>query len=70
LTRNYNDTATGSPITRYIHPDHLGSTNAVTDQNGNLVQLIDYYPYGATRIATSTYPTNEKRQYIGQFSEK
>ena len=47
----------------------LGSTNAVTDQNGSLVQLIDYYPYGATRIATSTYPTNEKRQYVGQFSD-
>ena len=65
----YNGTATGSPITRYIHPDHLGSTNAVTDQNGNLVQLMDYYPYGATRVLTSTYPTNEKRQYIGQFSD-
>jgi RHS repeat-associated protein len=65
----YNGAATGSPITRYIHPDHLGSTNAVTDQNGALVQLMDYYPYGATRIATSTYPTNEKRQYIGQFSD-
>ena len=37
--------------------------------NGNLVQLMDYYPYGATRIATTTYPTNEKRQYIGQFSD-
>jgi RHS repeat-associated protein len=65
----YNSTATGTAITRYIHPDQLGSTNAVTDQNGNLVQLMDYYPYGATRIATSTYPTNEKRQYIGQFSD-
>jgi RHS repeat-associated protein len=65
----YNGVATGSPITRYIHPDHLGSTNAVTDQNGSLVQLMDYYPYGATRIATSTYPTNEKRQYIDQFSD-
>jgi RHS repeat-associated protein len=64
-----NGTATSTPITRYIHPDHLGSTNAVTDQNGNLVQLTDYDPYGATRIATSTYPTNEKRQYIGQFSD-
>ena len=62
-------TATGTPITRYIHPDHLGSTNAVTDQNGNLVQLMDYYPYGATRVSTSTFPTNEKRQYIGQFSD-
>jgi RHS repeat-associated protein len=65
----YNGAATGSPITRYIHPDHLGSTNAVTDQNGSLVQLMDYYPYGATRISTSTYPTSEKRQYIGQYSD-
>jgi RHS repeat-associated protein len=67
--RLYNGAATGSPVTRFIHPDHLGSTNAVTDQNGNLVQLMDYYPYGATRIATSTYPTNEKRQFIGQYSD-
>jgi RHS repeat-associated protein len=65
----YNGAATGTAIYRYIHPDHLGSTNVVTDQNGALVQLMDYYPYGATRIATSTYPTNEKRQYIGQFSD-
>jgi RHS repeat-associated protein len=65
----YNGAATGSPVTRYIHPDHLGSTNVVTDQNGSLVQLLDYYPYGATRVSTSSYPTNEKRQYIDQFSD-
>jgi len=65
-----NGTATGSPITRFIHPDHLGSTNAVTDQNGNPVQLLDYFPYGATRVATSTYPTSEKRQYIGQMYDQ
>jgi RHS repeat-associated protein len=35
----------------------------------SLVQLLDYYPYGATRVSTSSYPTNEKRQYIGQFSD-
>src|SRR5205085_130571 len=28
----------------------------------------DYYPYGATRISNST-STNEKRKYIGQFSD-
>ena len=64
-----NGSATGSPITRFIHPDHLGSTNAVTDQSGTPVQLLDYYPYGATRISSNTYPTNEKRQYIGQYSD-
>src|SRR6516162_4980433 len=37
----YNGAATGTAITRYLHPDHLGSTNAVTDQNGSLVQLMD-----------------------------
>jgi RHS repeat-associated protein len=67
--RLYNGAATGSPITRFIHPDHLGSTNAVTDENGALVQLLDYYPYGATRVSTSSYPTNEKRQYIDQFTD-
>jgi hypothetical protein len=26
--------ATSSAAIRYVHPDHLGSTNVVTDQNG------------------------------------
>lgn len=34
---------------RYIHPDHLGSTNVVTDASGTVVQTLDYYPYGTTR---------------------
>jgi RHS repeat-associated protein len=32
----------------------------------NLVQTLDSYPYGATRISVST-STNEKRKWIGQF---
>jgi RHS repeat-associated protein len=63
-----NGSATGTAQTRYVHPDHLGSTNVVTDQNGNLVQTLDYYPYGGTRISNST-STNEKRKFIGQFSD-
>ena len=27
---------TGTAKTRYVHPDHLGSTNVVTDENGTL----------------------------------
>jgi YD repeat-containing protein len=60
--------ATGTAKTRYVHPDHLGSTNVVTDENGNLVQTLDYYPYGSTRISVAT-STNEKRKFIGQFSD-
>jgi RHS repeat-associated protein len=60
--------ATGTAKTRYIHPDHLGSTNVVTDENDNVVQTLDFYPYGATRISVST-STKEKRQFIGQFTD-
>jgi RHS repeat-associated protein len=60
--------ATGTAKTRYIHPDHLGSTNVVTDENDNVVQTLDYYPYGSTRISSGT-STNERRKFIGQFSD-
>jgi RHS repeat-associated protein len=60
--------ATGTAKTRYIHPDHLGSTNLVTDENDNVVQTLDFYPYGSTRISVAT-STNERRQYIGQFTD-
>jgi RHS repeat-associated protein len=61
--------ATGTAQTRFIHPDHLGSTNVVTDQNDNLVQTLDYYPYGGLRVSTGT-STNEQRKYIGQFRDQ
>jgi RHS repeat-associated protein len=65
----YNGTATGTSIARYVHPDHLGSTNVVTDASGSIAQLLDYFPYGTSRVSSTTYPTNEKRQYIGQYSD-
>jgi RHS repeat-associated protein len=60
--------ATGTAKTRYVHPDHLGSTNVVTDENDNVVQTLDFYPYGSTRVSVAT-STNEKRQFIGQFTD-
>jgi RHS repeat-associated protein len=63
-----NGATNGITQTRYVHPDHLGSTDVVTDTNQNLVQTLSYYPYGATRISNST-STNEKRKFIGQFSD-
>jgi RHS repeat-associated protein len=64
-----NGTATGTAATRYFHPDHLGSTNIVTDENGNIADDVEYYPYGETRLNQPTYPTNENRRFIGQFSD-
>jgi RHS repeat-associated protein len=62
--------ATGTAKTRYVHLDHLGSTNVVTDENDNVVQTLDYYPYGATRISASVGGTNEARKYINRFSDQ
>jgi RHS repeat-associated protein len=34
----------------------------------NVVQTLDFYPYGSTRISVAT-STNEKRKFIGQFAD-
>jgi RHS repeat-associated protein len=60
--------ATGTPATHYIHPDHLGSTNVVTNATGAVEQTLDYLPYGGTRINTGQNAAS--RQYIGQFADQ
>ena len=60
--------ATGTAQTRFIHPDHLGSTNVVTDASGTVSETTDYYPYGATRIDTGSNVLG--RKYIDQFSDQ
>ena len=44
----------------FIHTDHLTGSNVVTDENGDVEQAIDYYPYGELRL-------NEKASF---FDEK
>jgi RHS repeat-associated protein len=34
------------PATYYYHPDHLGSTSWVTDQQGRVHEHVEYFPYG------------------------
>lgn len=49
--------------TQYIHPDHLGGTNAVTDSTAAVVETTDYYPYGGQRIRTGSF--TEQRKFTG-----
>jgi RHS repeat-associated protein len=58
------ETVGATSTVRYIHADHLGSVNAVTDAAGDVVQAADYYPYGEQRIDTGSY--DEQRRYIGE----
>ena len=39
-------------ITHTIHTDHLGGTNVVTDQGGEVAEVTDYYPYGVCGSTT------------------
>ncbi|MFZ2522373.1 MAG: hypothetical protein WAX44_00195 [Minisyncoccia bacterium] len=60
-------TPTGTTTTRYIHSDHLNSTNIVTDQAGTITETLDYFPYGQSRTDNKTSPyTGERRKYIGE----
>lgn len=61
-------TTTGATsTTQYIHGDHLGSTNAITNQDGDLYESIDYLPYGQERIHTGGF--DEQRTFIQQESD-
>ncbi len=41
--------ATGSSVFEYVHRDHLGSVEAVTDQAGNKLVVLGHDPYGERR---------------------
>jgi RHS repeat-associated protein len=56
--------ASTTATTTYLHADHLGGTNVATDEDGEVVQTLDYYPYGSQRIATGSFA--EQRRFIGE----
>ncbi|HLC49425.1 MAG TPA: RHS repeat-associated core domain-containing protein, partial [Candidatus Andersenbacteria bacterium] len=61
---------TTATTTHIIHIDHLGGTNAITDADGDIVQALDYYPYGGLRIDSKTGSFSEGRKYIGQYYDE
>ena len=48
----------GDGTTYFIHPDHLGSTRAMTKMDQSVCQSIDYLPFGQQTILTNTCGTN------------
>ena len=56
--------ASTTASTTYLHPDHLGGTNVTTDEDGEVTQTLDYYPYGSQRIASGSF--SEQRRFIGE----
>ncbi|MEW6775844.1 MAG: FG-GAP-like repeat-containing protein [Bdellovibrionota bacterium] len=52
---------------QYLHPDHLGSTNVVTDSSGAEVERNKYLPYG--EVQTHTGSSNSDRTHAGKRYE-
>ena len=48
----------------FYHPDHLGSTNLVTDEQGQVVQVLQYTPYGS--VASNTGTVDLPHKFTGQ----
>jgi len=46
VINHFYDDTTVRPETYYYHPDHLGSTSWVTDQNARVHEHVEYFPYG------------------------
>ena len=41
---------------RYLHKDHLGSTVAISDESGQVVQRMSFDPWGQRRTASPWWP--------------
>ncbi len=57
-------TGASSTVTSIL-TDYLTGSNVVTNASGAIVELSDYYPYGATRI-DDQIGFNEQRKFTGQ----
>jgi RHS repeat-associated protein len=42
-----------SPLVRYVHGDHLGSTTLLTNEHGDPVGYEEYHPFGTTAYRSS-----------------
>jgi RHS repeat-associated protein len=44
----------------YYHPDHLGSTRAMSDTSGNKIEDIQYLPFGKAQVDTGSVSMSHK----------
>ena len=45
------------------HKDHLGSSTLITNDSGNVVQRIEYLPYGEVFLGAEEYTCHFKNQW-------
>ena len=57
----------GGVFLYYYHPDHLGSTGYVTDENAELYEHIQYFPFGETWYQASA---NSEQRVAYRYTSK
>ncbi len=56
--------------TVYYHADHLGSTNMITDAQGQVIDTTEYYPFGRPRYSKNIDGTEIFYKFTGQELDK
>jgi len=60
---------TSTPTVRYVHTDHLGGTNVLTNASSTEAQVLDYYPFGEVRVDDDTDSVDVQKQFIGEYAD-
>ena len=65
----YIDCSGGEPVACFYLKDHLGNVRMVVDENGGIVQVNDYYPFGAL-YGSGTGDAAQRYKYNGKELER
>lgn len=63
------DVASSTDKIYYVSQDHLNSTSIVTDEYGNIVELHDYYPFGAKGYQQIAQDSRTSQLFVGKESD-
>ncbi len=58
------------PVFYYYHSDHLGSSEIMTDREGDLVQHYGYYPFGDERYSDNGDAFSVSNRYTSQILDE
>ncbi len=64
------DGPTYDPVFYYYHTDHLGSSQVMTDREGNIVQRYGYSAFGREWHKSSTEAFSISNRYTGQILDE
>jgi RHS repeat-associated protein len=65
-TPAYAGTPVYDPVFYYYHPDHLGSSQLMTDRDGDVVQRYGYSPFGREDYKNNSLAFSVSNRYTGQ----